>query len=140
MIFERNLTLYIKRTLNKFPVVSITGPRQSGKTTFLREFFPEYNYSNLERIDVRELIISDPLGFLKNAGNKVIFDEAQNVPELFNYIQVISDERDELGQYILSGSQSFLSNEKISQPLAGRVNVNHLFPFDNFRITSKFQN
>ncbi|WP_304146113.1 ATP-binding protein [Ignavibacterium album] len=116
--------------LGKFPIVSITGPRQSGKTTLLREFFPEYKYFNLERLDLREMIISDPLGFLKSLGEKVIFDEAQNLPELFSYIQVVSDERKTNGQYILSGSQSFLLNEKISQSLAGRVSINNLLPFD----------
>lgn len=116
--------------LKKFPIVSITGPRQSGKTTLLREFFQEYKYFNLERMDLRDLVSSDPIGFLKSAGEKVIFDEAQNLPELFSYIQVISDERNTNGQYIFSGSQSFLLNERISQSLAGRVNINHLLPFE----------
>ena len=126
----RRLTSHIKKMLGKFPVVSITGPRQSGKTTLLRHAFPDYRYYNLERLDHRELILSDPIGFLKSMGTKIIFDEAQNIPELFSYIQVISDESNMTGQYILSGSQSFLLNHQISQTLAGRVNVNHLFPFD----------
>jgi len=126
----RKLTSHIKKMLGKFPVVSVTGPRQSGKTTLLKHAFPDYRYYNLERLDHRELILSDPVGFLKSMGPKIIFDEAQNIPELFSYIQVISDERNMAGQYILSGSQSFLLNHQISQTLAGRVNVNHLFPFD----------
>lgn len=69
------------------------------------------------------------MGFLKTNGPKIIFDEVQNMPELFSYLQVISDERNTPGQYILSGSQSFLLNEKIAQSLAGRVYVSHLFPF-----------
>jgi predicted AAA+ superfamily ATPase len=129
-MIPRKLTSHIKKMLGKFPVVSITGPRQSGKTTLLKHAFPDYSYYNLERLDHRELIISDPIGFLKSIGTKIIFDEAQNIPELFSYIQVISDERNMTGQYILSGSQSFLLNHQISQTLAGRVNVNHLFPFD----------
>jgi len=129
-MIPRKLTPHIQKMLGKFPVVSLTGPRQSGKTTLLKNAFPDYSYYNLERMDHRELIISDPIGFLKTIGNKVIFDEAQNLPELFSYIQVISDERNIPGQYILSGSQSFLLNNQISQTLAGRVNVNHLFPFD----------
>jgi len=76
------------------------------------------------------MISADPLGFLKSAGVKVIFDEAQNLPELFSYIQVVSDERNIPGQYILSGSQSFLINDRIPQSLAGRVNINQLLPFD----------
>lgn len=76
------------------------------------------------------MIRSDYMGFLRNAGPKVIFDEAQHLPELFSYIQVISDERNIPGQYIISGSQSFLLNQRISQSLAGRVSINHLLPFD----------
>jgi len=129
-MIPRKLTPHIQKMLGKFPVVSLTGPRQSGKTTLLKNAFPDYSYYNLERLDHRELIVADPIGFLKNAGTRVIFDEAQNLPELFSYIQVISDERNIPGQYILSGSQSFLLNNQISQTLAGRVNVNHLFPFD----------
>ena len=129
-MIPRKLTSHIQKMLGKFPVVSLTGPRQSGKTTLLKTAFPDYTYYNLERMDHREMIISDPIGFLKSAGTKIIFDEAQNLPELFSYIQVISDERNFNGQYILSGSQSFLLNHHISQTLAGRVNVNHLFPFD----------
>lgn len=130
MILERKLTSHLKEMLKKFPIITVTGPRQSGKTTLLKEFFSDYSYYNLERLDLRELILTDPIGFLKNAGHRVILDEVQNVPDLFSYIQVISDERGVNGQYILSGSQSFLLNEKISQSLAGRVSINHLFPFD----------
>jgi predicted AAA+ superfamily ATPase len=130
LMIPRKLTSHIKKMLEKFPVVSITGPRQSGKTTLLKHAFPDYRYYNLERLDHRELITSDPIGFLKTIGTKIIFDEAQNIPELFSYLQAISDERNMPGQYILSGSQSFLLNHQISQTLAGRVNVNHLFPFD----------
>ncbi len=129
-MITRKLTEYLKKMLTKFPVVSITGPRQSGKTTLLKSAFPNYKYFNLERLDHREMILADIIGFLRNTGSKVIFDEAQNIPELFSYIQVISDERNIPGQYILSGSQSFLLNERISQSLAGRVSVNRLFPFD----------
>ncbi len=116
--------------LTQYPVVSLTGPRQSGKTTFLRKEFPDFVYFNLERIDHREMIMVDPVGFLKEHDRAVIFDEAQRFPDLFSYIQVISDEKRVSGQYIFSGSQSFLLNERISQSLAGRVSINHLFPLD----------
>ena len=130
MYLPRTLGRRIKKMLGKFPVVTITGPRQSGKTTLLRNEFPDYKYYNLERLDHREMIISDPSGFLRHAGEQIIFDEAQHIPELFSYIQVFSDERGSPGQYILSGSQSFVLNEKISQSLAGRALVSHLFPLD----------
>lgn len=130
MIIDRKIVSHLKKMLEKFPVVSLTGPRQSGKTTMLKRAFGEYKYFNLERIDMREMVSADPLGFLKEAGPNVIFDEAQNLPELFSYIQVISDEKRSNGQYILCGSQSFLLNDQISQSLAGRVSVNVLLPFD----------
>ncbi len=130
MILERAITGHLKKMLQQFPVLSLTGPRQSGKTTLLRSVFQDYKYYNLERIDHRQMISADPHGFLSNAGPHVIFDEAQRLPELFSYIQVVSDERNTNGQYILSGSQSFLLNSHISQSLAGRVHVNNLFPFD----------
>lgn len=135
MIVERAITGHLKKMLQQFPILSLTGPRQSGKTTLLRSAFPDYKYYNLERIDHRQLISADPHGFLNNAGPRVIFDEIQQLPELFSYIQVISDERNTNGQYILSGSQSFLLNNHISQSLAGRVNVNNLFPFDYSEIS-----
>lgn len=137
MIIKRTLIQHLKKMLKQFPVVSVTGPRQSGKTTMLRDAFKDYKYYNLERMDHRQLISEDPIAFLKNNGPKVIFDEAQNLPELFSYIQVISDERNTPGQYILSGSQSFLMNEKISQSLAGRVFVGHLLPFSLSELNKK---
>ncbi len=130
MYIQRHLTAHLRKQIQHFPILSLTGPRQSGKTTLLKKIFPDYQYFNLERIDYRKMISIDPMGFLKTTGPKVIFDEVQNIPDLFSYIQVISDERNTPGQYILSGSQSFLLNEKISQSLAGRVYISHLFPFD----------
>lgn len=129
-MIKRGITGALQERLLKFPILTLTGPRQSGKTTLLRSIFPEYRYFNLERIDYRSLIQSDPMGFLSNQGEKIIFDEAQQVPDLFSYLQVVSDERGSAGQYILSGSQSFLMNSNISQSLAGRTSVMHLFPFD----------
>lgn len=129
MIVPRKILPHLQKMLQQFPVVSLTGPRQSGKTTLLTSAFPGYKYFNLERPDHRQLIMEDPVGFLKNTGPQVIFDEAQNLPELFSYIQVMADERNIPGQYILSGSQSFLMNKQISQSLAGRVYVAHLLPF-----------
>ena len=130
MIIQRQIIGHLQKMLTKFPIVWLTGPRQSGKTTLLKSVFTHYKYFNLERIDIRDLFLADPMGFLNDAGPYVIFDEAQNIPELFNYIQVVSDELKTNGQYILSGSQSFMLNNHISQSLAGRVSVNNLFPFD----------
>lgn len=126
---SRQIEPQLVKVIKQFPVLSVTGPRQSGKTTLLKNVFPDLKYFNLERIDLRNIVISDPMGFLKSTGTGVIFDEAQNFPELFSYIQVISDERGTPGQYILSGSQSFLLNQHISQSLAGRVHISNLLPF-----------
>lgn len=140
MYINRDLIFQLRNVLQKFPVVTVTGPRQSGKTTFLKNEFPDYTYINLERPDQRDLIATDPLGFLSMQKGPVIFDEAQQYPELFSYIQSASDESGKPGQFILSGSQSFLMNEKIAQSLAGRVYISHLLPFGinelNYSLTS----
>lgn len=112
----------------KFPVIKITGPRQSGKTTLCKSVFSQYAYVSLENPDTREFAQSDPKGFLDTYAGNLIIDEAQHVPELFSYIQGIVDEKKQTGQFILSGSQNFLLLEKISQSLAGRVYVFHLLP------------
>ena len=129
MIVPRKILPHLQKMIGQFPVVSLTGPRQSGKTTLLTSAFPHFRYFNLERPDHRMLVSEDPVGFLQGQGPGIIFDEAQNFPELFSYIQVVSDQRKTPGQYILSGSQSFLMNQKISQSLAGRVHVSHLLPY-----------
>ena len=96
----------------KFPVIAITGPRQSGKTTLVKSIFSGYSYVNLEETDKRQFALDDPKGFLNQYGGKLIIDEAQYVPELFSYIQVYADDKSEMGRYILTGSQNFLLMEK----------------------------
>ncbi|MBN1462106.1 MAG: AAA family ATPase, partial [Paludibacteraceae bacterium] len=113
----------------KMPVISITGPRQSGKTTVAKMCFPEYDYVNLENPDTFEDAKSDPRLFLSRHKKGLIIDEVQLFPALFSYIQTISDENNKPGEFILTGSQNFLLSEKISQSLAGRVFVTHLLPF-----------
>ncbi len=112
----------------KMPVISITGPRQSGKTTLAKICFPDYDYVNLESPDTLEEARSDPRSFLTNFKSGIIIDEIQVFPELFSYIQTISDTRNQTGEFILTGSQNFLLSAKISQSLAGRVFVSHLLP------------
>ena len=127
-MIQREIKDKLLQLSKKFPVVSLTGPRQSGKTTLLKESFPEYLYTSLEEPDTRILAESDPRRFLAS-GPKMIIDEVQRNPELFSYIQTISDQTGKVGQFIISGSQSFLLNERISQSLAGRVAILHLMPF-----------
>ncbi len=115
---------------NKYPILALTGPRQSGKTTFLKKQFPDYEYVNLENLDVRNFAIEDPNAFLKQFNQYVIFDEVQRAPQLFSYLQTKVDEDKIMGQYILSGSQNFHLMQNITQSLAGRVALFKLLPFD----------
>jgi len=110
------------------PVVAVVGPRQSGKTTLVRELFPNHLYLSLERPDVRAEAAEDPVGFLAQAANGAILDEVQRAPELPSYIQGMVDEDDRPGRFILTGSQNLLLMEQVSQTLAGRVALLRLLP------------
>lgn len=113
-----------------FPVISLTGPRQSGKTTLVKKAFSDYCYVNLENTDTLLAAQEDPRRFLEpHKKSGVIIDEAQRAPELFSYLQGVVDESGEMGRYVLTGSQNFLLLEKITQSLAGRTAVVHLLPF-----------
>ncbi len=112
------------------PVISLTGPRQSGKTTLVTACFPQAHYVSLEDPSMRRFASEDAKGFLQQFGHdQVILDEVQRSPELFSYIQGIVDDQDIAGQFILTGSQNFLLLESISQSLAGRCAICHLLPF-----------
>jgi predicted AAA+ superfamily ATPase len=115
---------------DKYPILALTGPRQSGKTTLLKEVFPDYTYLSLENPDLRAFAENDPNGFLEKYSKYCIFDEVQRVPQLFSYLQTIVDDSKIMGQFILSGSQNFLLINNITQSLAGRVALFKLFPFD----------
>ncbi len=134
MVIEREITAKIRNMAEKFPVITLTGARQCGKSTLLKNSFPEYRYVSLEDLDVRQLALDDPRGFLKNFPEKTIIDEAQQAPRLFSYIQTKVDEAGETGMYILSGSHNFLLMESITQSLAGRVAVLKLAPFSIYEL------
>mgnify|MGYP000984439481 FL=1 len=127
-MIERTLASKVTSLAQKFQVITLTGPRQSGKTTLVRATFPDLPYVSLEEPDIRQIALTDPRGFLSNYPNGVILDEIQNTPELFSYIQRVVDENRQI-QFILTGSSNFLLMEKISQTLAGRTAVLHLLPF-----------
>ena len=129
MFIARNILESIDQLKDKYPVLAVTGPRQSGKTTLLQEAFPDYEYVSLENADIRDRAVSDPNAFLEKYAARVIFDEVQRAPQLFSYLQTKTDRDKVMGQYILSGSQNFLLLENISQSLAGRVALFKLLPF-----------
>lgn len=119
----------IKDLLGKFPIVTLTGARQCGKSTLLKNLLPEYRYVSLEDPDMRRAVSGDPRSFLDNFSDRTIIDEAQYVPELFSYIQTKVDDENRPGMYVLSGSHNFLLMESVTQSLAGRVAILKLAPF-----------
>ncbi len=128
-MIPRNLQTKLEEATRFYPVVTLTGPRQSGKTVLVRHVFKNCDYVSLEDPELRRFALDDPRGFLSQFAGDVVIDEAQQVPELFSYIQVIVDKENRPGQFILTGSQHFLLLSKISQTLAGRCAVLHLLPF-----------
>jgi len=127
-MFKRALAGKLKQLSTQYPVVSVTGPRQSGKTTLTRLVFPDYRYVSLEDPEQREFASRDPKGFLGGFKGGVILDEAQRAPHLFSYIQTIVDLEGKAGRFILTGSQQFLMLSKVSQSLAGRIALLRLHP------------
>ena len=125
----RALTEETFETAKEFKIVCVIGPRQSGKTTLCKQLFIEKAYVNLEDPDVLLFAKTNPKAFLAKYPKGAIFDEVQRIPELFNYLQGIVDSSDEMGQFILSGSNNFLMQQNISQSLAGRVGYIELLPF-----------
>ncbi len=128
MPVPRDLTSYLRKVATFYPVVTVTGPRQSGKTTLCQLTFPRKPYVSLEPLDTRARASSDPRGFLASYPDGAIIDEAQNVPDLFSYLQAEVDTNPKPGRFILTGSQHFGLSARISESLAGRVGVLHLLP------------
>lgn len=124
----RNITPHLEKLATLFPVVTILGPRQSGKTTLARMTFKNYSYANLELPPVRQLAREDPQTFFVNFPAPLIIDEVQHAPELLSYIQVFVDEHKARGQYILTGSHQPLLQAKVTQSLAGRTALLTLLP------------
>jgi len=127
-MIRRKLEKVLKKAAGNNQVLSVMGPRQSGKTTLVKMVFPDYSYINLEYPSLRRFASEDPVSFIKNFGNRIIIDETQYVPSLFSYIQ-LSVDQDRQQRFILTGSQNFHLYGKISQSLAGRVAMFSLLPF-----------
>ena len=126
---EREITHRLTSLFRQYPFVTVTGPRQSGKTTLCRAAFPDLNYSNLEAPDQRAFAESDPRGFIAQLGEGAIIDEVQHVPDLLSYLQVLADEKGRNGLFVLTGSEQFRLSDAISQSLAGRTALLRLLPF-----------
>ncbi len=125
----REISNYLSALATQYPVVTLTGPRQSGKTTLVKSVFPDKAYINLELMDNREFAQTDPRGFLRRIPDGAILDEIQRAPDLVSYIQGVVDEKQKNGVFILTGSQQFEVSISISQSLAGRTALLKLLPF-----------
>ena len=130
-MIERELKDKMLAMLGKYPIVTLTGPRQSGKSTMLRSALDGYQYVSLEDPDMRMMAEQDPRGFLATYPDKTIIDEAQRVPALFSYLQTYTDKVGHEGMYALAGSHNFLLMESVNQSLAGRTAVLRLLPFSH---------
>ncbi len=127
-MIPRTIQAQLLRLWENYPVVTITGPRQSGKTTLARTTFPHFQYISLEKPDIRRMAESDANAFLQAYPAPVIIDEIQRVPQLLSYIQVITDESGKNGQYLLTGSHQPQLSAGVSQSLAGRTGLLRLLP------------
>lgn len=134
-MIPRDIQIELARCQREYPVLCITGPRQSGKTTLARSFFSELSYVSFEEPLTRDVFLEDPKGFLHRYREGAIFDEAQHVPDLFSYLQVMVDENPEAGRFVITGSQHFGLTQRISQSLAGRTAILELLPFSAKELT-----
>lgn len=129
-MIRRTLQEHLERAAERYPVVTMTGPRQSGKTTLARTAFPDRPYVSLETPSEREFAAEDPLGFLARFEKGGILDEIQRAPGLLSYMQGMVDEDPSPGRFLLTGSQNLPLLEGVSQSLAGRTALLELLPLD----------
>ncbi len=128
-MITREITKELLQVASEYPIVTIIGPRQSGKTTLAKMAFPNYAYCSLDDPDIREFALEDPRGFLRKYQKKTIFDEIQRAPKLLSYLQIMVDEDVAKGRFILTSSHQLELKEEISQSLAGRTALLTLLPF-----------
>jgi predicted AAA+ superfamily ATPase len=128
-MIKRRLEKKLLKWAGQYPVVTVTGPRQSGKTTMCRSVFSDKPYFSLEDLDNRDYARTDPRGFLSEIPDGAVLDEIQYAPGLLSYIQTLVDQQQRAGMFILTGSRQFEMMEPVAQSLAGRTAVARLFPF-----------
>lgn len=138
-MIARQLESALKRDASYYPVLILTGPRQSGKTVLVKAAFPKHAYVNLEDLETRQYAREDPKGFLARHAGPTILDEAQRAPELFSAIQVSVDEDATAGRYILTGSHNFLLMREVAQTLAGRCGVLFLLPLTQAELEGRIR-
>lgn len=135
-MITREILSELKLLLGEYPIVTILGPRQSGKTTLVRDILTGYQYSNLEDPEIRQFATDDPKAYLAQFRSKTIIDEIQRVPELLSYLQVLVDTEKVNGRFILTGSHQLKLQESITQSLAGRTAILTLLPLSISEILS----
>ena len=128
-MIARNIAPLLQHLATQYPVITVTGPRQSGKTTLVKSVFPDKPYLTLEDPDVRRFALDDPRGFLGGYQHGAVFDEIQRAPQLASYLQGMVDADAQPGRFLLTGSHQFELMTQVSQSLAGRTAVLRLLPF-----------
>ena len=136
-MIKREIQKELINLSREYPVITITGPRQAGKTTLAQMTFPNYSYCNLEHPEIREIARTDPNALFKIYKTPLIIDEIQRVPQLLSFIQVIVDAKPEKGSFILTGSHQLSLSEAVSQSLAGRTALLRLLPLSINELTSE---
>jgi len=142
MYLHRKSENLLIRYLKSFPVTAVMGPRQSGKSTMVKELLTkDYEYITFDDFSIRQIFHDDPYRFLKRYNNKVIFDEVQYLPDIFPFIKIaVDNDRDNYGKFVLTGSGQFLLSKNISESLAGRIGLLTLLPFQYSEVPDKIRN
>jgi hypothetical protein len=136
-MYKREIAVTIQKLAGLYPIVGITGPRQSGKTTLAKLLFPGLPYVSLENLDIRQQAQQDPRSFLNLYKSGAIFDEVQTVPTLLSYLQSVVDEDPKKGRYVITGSQNFALSSSIAQSLSGRIGMVTLLPLSLYELQNK---
>lgn len=136
-MYHRELAAELKNMMGYYPIVTVIGPRQSGKSTLVRTLYPDMPYVSMENPDDRRLAATDPRYFLERFPNGAIIDEVQRQPEILSYLQGIVDQHNLTGQFILTGSHQLALHEAITQSLAGRTAILKLLPLSMSELLQK---